>query len=91
MRYPCTNCPAVFYDWPAASNHELATDYKHLTFTDYSLEQAEQLVACSECQAILHAADAIWSGDGEDPYCSMEHEAEARMVRAMGFYSGVRL
>lgn len=30
-RYECTDCPDAFSSFPAASNHELSTNYKHLT------------------------------------------------------------
>lgn len=30
-RYECTTCPEAFANFPAANNHELSTDYQHLT------------------------------------------------------------
>ena len=92
MDYLCTNCHRTFPDFAAAHNHELKNGYKHITAEAEAFGETttriEELVICSlrTCGKAVASVEAVYSPDSEDPYCSLEHQAENRLARAIGFY-----
>src|SRR6476661_11193443 len=92
MDYHCTNCPRTFDGFPAANNHEKAHGYKHICmpaqYFGEAITRVEELVICAlpGCLKAVASAEAIYDESDNEPYCSLAHEAEARLERSIGFY-----
>lgn len=78
--YKCTNphCDRVFDNFPAANNHEKATEYRHLTYSvTYGTSLSELIVCSCGCGEVVHATEAIWDADRDIPFVSESHRMES--------------
>ena len=92
MEYQCTNCGRTFDRFAAANNHEKTHGYNHVCmppqYFGEAISRVEELVICSlpGCMKAVATAEAVWDESDDAAYCSIEHEAQGRLERSIGFY-----